>query len=147
MMSPTLAYPASKLAAEKELRDSGLNWSILRFAFVYGDKDGHLEALPRHATHARFHPAKRMSMVHHRDIAAAMKIALSGAMDGHVVNIADEAPASMYELAELVGETMGPSSEPLANPWHLHVDGSLGRQLGFRPSIRTVFQAAEEKLL
>ena len=44
---PKLDYPASKLAAEKELRGSGLNWSILRFPFVYGDGDGHMESLPR----------------------------------------------------------------------------------------------------
>jgi nucleoside-diphosphate-sugar epimerase len=43
---PKMAYPASKLAAENELRESGLNWSIQRFGFVYGDKDGHLEAVP-----------------------------------------------------------------------------------------------------
>ena len=30
---PTLAYPASKLAAENELRSSGLNWTILRLPF------------------------------------------------------------------------------------------------------------------
>jgi len=28
----------------------------------------------------------------------------------------DEAPTSIYELIKLVGETMEPSSEPLANP-------------------------------
>src|SRR3546814_12376456 len=37
--SPTLDYPASKLAAETELRDSGLNWSIPRFGFVYRSED------------------------------------------------------------------------------------------------------------
>ncbi len=36
---PKMAYPASKLAAENELRESGLNWSIQRFGFVYGDKN------------------------------------------------------------------------------------------------------------
>jgi nucleoside-diphosphate-sugar epimerase len=144
---PKHAYPASKIAAEKELRESGLNWSIQRFGFVYGDQDGHLEELPRLAANAKFHPAKTMSMIHHRDIAAAMKLALSGAMDGHIVNITDEAPTSLYELAEVVGETMEPSSEPLGNPWHLHVNGSLARRLGFRPSVRSVYQAAEEQLL
>lgn len=145
--APTLAYPASKLAAEKELRESGLGWSILRFGFVYGDKDGHLESLPRHAAHARFHPAKTMSLIHHRDIAVAMQLALSGVMDGHIVNLTDEAPTSLYELASLVGEPMASSSEPLTNPWHLHVDGSLARQLGFQPSVRTVHQAVAEQLL
>jgi nucleoside-diphosphate-sugar epimerase len=144
---PKMAYPASKLAAEKELRESGLNWSIQRFGFVYGDKDGHLEALPKHAVKARWHPAQKMSMIHHRDIAAAMNLVLTGAMDGRIVNIVDEAPTSIYELVELVGETMEPSSAPLANPWYLHVDSSLARRLGFQPTVRTVYQAVQEKLM
>jgi nucleoside-diphosphate-sugar epimerase len=144
---PKQAYPASKLAAENALRDSGLNWSIQRFGFVYGDADGHLEALPGLVARAKWHPAQRMSLVHHRDIATAMTRALTGAMDGRVVNIVDEAPTSIYELAGLVGEPMAPSSEPLANPWHLHVDGSLARSLGFQPVVRTVYQAVQEGLM
>jgi nucleoside-diphosphate-sugar epimerase len=146
-VKPTLAYPASKLAAETELRASKLNWSILRFAFVYGDKDGHLEALPQRAVSGKWHPAKTMSTIHHRDIANAVQLALTGAMDGRVVNIVDEAPTSIYELAELVGEKLEPSSEPLVNPWHLHVDGSLARSLGFQPVVRTVYQAVRESLM
>jgi UDP-glucose 4-epimerase len=45
-VAPTLSYPASKYEAEKELQSSGLNWGILRFPFIYGDKDGHVEGLP-----------------------------------------------------------------------------------------------------
>jgi UDP-glucose 4-epimerase len=144
---PKMAYPASKLAAENELRESGLNWSILRFGFVYGDKDGHLEALPKRAVDAKWHPAQRMSMIHHRDIATAMRLALTGTMDGRIVNIVDEAPTSFYELVELIGETMNPSSEPLTNPWYFHVDGSLARSLGFQPTVRTVYHALQEKLM
>lgn len=146
-IDPKPAYPASKVAAENELRASGLNWSIQRFAFVYGDSDGHLEMLPRAAIDAGWHPAQKMSMVHHRDIATAMSLALTGAMDGRVVNIADDAPTSIYELVELIGETMEPSSGPLANPWYLHMNGSLARRLGFQPMVRTIHQAVEEKLL
>ena len=144
---PELAYPASKLAAEGELRESGLNWSVQRFGFVYGNGDGHLEALPKQAAGANWHPAQRLSLIHHRDICVAMQLALAGAMDGRIVNIVDEAPTTIYELAELVGETFEPSCAPLINPWRLHVDGSLARQLGFQPSIRSVHQAAQEKLL
>lgn len=144
---PKQAYPASKLAAENELRQSGLNWCIQRFGFVYGDKDGHLEAMPAHAISGKMHPAQKMSLVHHRDIATAMNLALTGAMDGHIVNIADEAPTSLYELLELVGATMESSSEPLANPWHLHMDSSLARRLGFQPTVRTVYQAAQEGIM
>ncbi|MGQ9371213.1 NAD-dependent epimerase/dehydratase family protein [Azospirillum sp. ST 5-10] len=144
---PTLDYPASKLAAENELRSSGLTWAIQRFGFVYGDKDGHLEALPGLVARVNFHPAQRMSMVHHRDVATAVTLALTGAMDGRVVNIADEAPTSIYELAELVGQPIEPSAAPLANPWYIHMDGSLARRLGFQPRVRTVHQAAQENLM
>lgn len=144
---PRQAYPASKLAAENLLRESGLNWSIQRFGFVYGDKDGHLEELPRLVADFKMHPAQRMSVVHHRDIATAMNLALTGAMDGRVVNIADDAPTTIYELVALAGGTMDPSSTPLENPWRLHMDVSLARSLGFQPVVRTVYQAAQEKLM
>lgn len=55
-------------------------------------------------------------MIHHHDGATAMKLALSDAMDGRIVNIADEAPTSIYELVSLVGQSIEPSAEPLANP-------------------------------
>ncbi|MCD2184990.1 NAD-dependent epimerase/dehydratase family protein [Rhizobium sp. GN54] len=144
---PQQAYPASKLAAENALRESGLNWSIQRFGFVYGDKDGHLEALPRLVADFKMHPAQRMSMVHHRDIATAMNLALTGVMDERIVNIADEAPTSIYELVALAGGAMEPSSAPLDNPWRLHVDVSLARRLGFQPVVRTVHQAAQQGLM
>ncbi|WP_422012627.1 NAD-dependent epimerase/dehydratase family protein [Reyranella sp.] len=146
-VEPEQAYPASKVAAEKLLRDSGLNWSILRFPFVYGDGDGHLEMLPRHLEALGFHPAHRMSTIHHRDIATAMKLALAGEFDGRIVNISDEAPTTIYELIGLVGAEMKPSADAMPNPWHLHVDGSLARSLGFRPSVRTVYQAMQEQIL
>ena len=145
--SPTLAYPASKLTAEAELRASGLTFAIQRFGFVYGDGDGHIESLARLAPQAGLHPAQRMSLVHHRDIATAMRLALDGAMDGRIVNIGDDAPTSIYELVELAGGSIEPSSAPLANPWRLHTDGALARRLGFRPVVRTVHQAAEEGIL
>lgn len=146
-VAPQQAYPASKVAAEKELRESGLNWAVLRFPFVYGDGDGHLEALPHYAKAGKWHPAMRMSTVHHRDIATAMTLALAGAMDGHIVNISDDAPTSIYELAQLVGEQLDSSAEPLTNPWYLLTDSSLARSFGFQPVIRTVHQAVQEKIM
>ncbi|MET0338150.1 MAG: NAD(P)-dependent oxidoreductase [Caulobacter sp.] len=147
LVAPQHAYPASKVAAEEALCQSDLNWSILRLPFIYGDGDGHLEALPRHAQEARMHAAKRISTLHHRDIATAIQLALTGVFDKRIVNLADDAPTSIFELIQLVGGTMQESCEPLDNPWHLHVDASLSRRLGFQPTIRTVYQAAQEGLL
>jgi len=146
-LNPQHAYPASKVAAENVLRESGLKWAVLRFPFVYGDGDGHLEELPKHVAAANFHPAMRMSTIHHRDIYTAMKMALDGMLDGRIINISDEAPTSLYELSKIIGQPMTSSSGPLANPWYLHADSSLARSLGFQPSVRTVYQAIEEKIL
>ena len=146
-VAPEHAYPASKIAAEKLLRESGLNWSVLRFPFVYGDRDGHLEDLPKHIVPAKWHPAKKMSTIHHRDIFTAMELALSGKMDGLTLNISDEAPTTVYELVKLVGASLETSSDPLTDPWHLHIDSSLARSIGFQATVRTVYQAANEGIL
>ena len=147
LVTPTLAYPASKVEAEKELRKSGLNWSVLRLAFVYGDEDGHLQSAPGQLAGMKWHPAQRMSLIHHRDIATAVELALTGAMDGRIVNICDEAPTTVYEIAQIVGATYEPSAEPLTNPWKLHMDGTLARSLGFKPKVSTVYQASREDAL
>lgn len=140
----TLAYPASKIEAEKELRASGLNWSILRLPFIYGDGDGHLEAAPALFAEMKWHPAQRLSVAHHADIATAFELALTGAMDGRIVNIADEAPLTAYEIAQIVGYPYESSAEPLTHPWKGQVDVSLARSLGFTPTVLTIYQAIRE---
>ena len=146
-VDPKQAYPASKIAAEKELRESGLNWSVLRLGFVYGDGDEHLASIPKMAPAHKLHPAQTFSMVHQRDVAAAVKLALTGALDRQIVNVTDDAPTSVYEMARVVGATIEPSNEPLSNPWMGRMDGSKLRDLGFRPTIPTVYQAAEAGIL
>jgi len=145
--NPKLAYPASKIAAEEELRQSGLNWSILRLPFVYGDGDGHLASVPELARRFKWHPARAFSLGHQRDVARAVELALTGVMDGRIVNIVDDAPATAYEIASLVGSPIEPSAEPLINPWRGRMDGSRSRALGFHPAIPTVYQAKELGIL
>ncbi|WP_236789328.1 NAD(P)-dependent oxidoreductase [Amycolatopsis sp. GM8] len=140
-------YPATKIVAERLVRESGLAWSVLRFAFVYGDADGHLQSAPQLLGSWDWHPAATMSLIHHRDIATAMLLALTGVMDGRVVNLSDDAPTSVYEIARIVGAEYKESGEPLENPWRGHVDGTLARELGFRPVVRSVHQAAAEGVL
>jgi nucleoside-diphosphate-sugar epimerase len=146
-VNPVRDYPASKVAAEKALRDSGLNWNVLRLGFVYGDGDGHLQSIPDLAARFQWHPAQKLSMIHHRDVDTAVNLALTGALDRRIVNIADEAPISIFEIADLVGAPMAGSSEPLPNPWFGQLDASLARTLGFKPVVQTVHQAAREATL
>jgi UDP-glucose 4-epimerase len=145
--TPSAAYPASKLAAEALLRNSTLTWSILRLPFVYGDGDGHLAMIPTLAPRFGLHPAHTYSVAHHRDIMVAVDIALSGAMDGRIVNITDDRPVTIYEMAELAGEPLEGSKEPLANPWSGRMDPSLAHKLGFRPTVPTIYAAARDGIL
>jgi nucleoside-diphosphate-sugar epimerase len=144
---PTAAYPASKVAAEQLLRSSRLTWTILRLPFVYGDGDGHLASMPTLAGRFGLHPAHTYSVAHHRDIMTAVGLALSGAMDRQIVNIADDAPVTVYEMAQHAGDPIEGSAEPLANPWSGRMDGSLARELGFAPTVPTIHAAAREGLL
>lgn len=146
-VAPTDAYPASKVAAEALLRESGLTWAILRLPFVYGEGDGHIDAIPLLAGRFGLHPAHTYSVAHHRDIAVAFELALSGALDGRIVNITDDAPVTVYELSQYAGDPLPESAEPLAHPWAGRMDGSLARELGFAPTVPTVHAAAREGIL
>ncbi len=145
--TPTAAYPASKLAAEALLRSSGLTWSIVRLPFVYGDGDGHLATMPALASRFGLHPAHTYSVIHQRDVAVVMRLALSGAMDGRVVNATDDAPVTVFEMALLAGEPIEGSAEPLINPWSGRIDSALSRELGFRPTVPTIREAAVDGIL
>lgn len=144
---PSAPYPASKVIAERVLQESALTWSILRFGFVYGDDDGHLQSAPGLLGSWGWHPAATLSLIHHRDIATAVLLALKGAMDRRIVNLRDDAPASVYEIARLVGADFDQSAEPLANPWNGHLDGTLASDLGFSPAVSSMYQAAREGAL
>ncbi|WP_375484061.1 NAD-dependent epimerase/dehydratase family protein [uncultured Jatrophihabitans sp.] len=145
--SPTAAYPASKVAAEQLLRDSGLTWSVLRLPFVYGDGDGHLASLGTLAERFGLHPAHTYSVVHHRDVATVVRLALTGAMDGRIVNVTDDAPATVYEMTALGGNPVATSAEPLEHPWSGRMDGTLVRELGFRATVPTIHAAARDGIL
>ncbi len=127
---------------------SGLTWAILRLPFVYGDGDGHLQSISALAPRFELHPAHAYSVAHHRDVAAAVRLSLSGATDGRVVNVTDDAPAvSVYEMARLAGVPIEGTTDPLTNPWSGHMDGSLARELGFRPTVPTIYAAARDGIL
>ncbi|MBO3095045.1 hypothetical protein [Cellulomonas dongxiuzhuiae] len=61
-----------------------------------------------------------------------------------MVDISDEAPLPVHEMAAIGGATYPPSPEPLDNPWQGQVDLSLARSLGFRPRVAIVPQARRE---
>lgn len=145
--NPSAAYPASKVAAEALLRDSGLTWTVLRLPFVYGDDDGHLASMPTLAARFGLHPAHTYSVAHHRDVAAAVRLALEGNLDGHIANVTDDCPVTVYDMARLAGTPIDGSAAPLTHPWAGRMDSSFLRDKGFRPSVPTIWEAAANGIL
>ncbi len=133
--APTVAYPASKLAAERFLLAmEDLDVRVLRLPFVYGDSDPHIgEAIPMMRG---FPPTQRMSIGHHADVAQAVALLLDASLPAHrVYNVADdEAP----ELATLFASVGAPppdgSNAERAGAFDAVLDGSRIREdLGFKP--------------
>ena len=85
-----------------------------------------------------------LSLIHQRDIATAIELALAGAIGGHIVNIVGEAATTIYEIAGLVGAACEPSGEPVSHPWKGHADRSLARRLGFQPTVPTVYRPSKK---
>jgi nucleoside-diphosphate-sugar epimerase len=133
--SPTVAYPVSKLAAERFLLGiEGLDVRVLRLPFVYGDGDPHIaEVIPLMRS---FPPTQRMSIGHHADVAQAVACLLDSPSPAHrIYNVVDdEAP----ELAVLFASVGAPppdgSDAERARDFDTLLDGRRIRtDLGFKP--------------
>lgn len=74
-------------------------------------------------------------------------LALAGAFDGRIVNVADDSSLSIYEMAQAVGYECDPSAAPLTDPWRGQMDTTFARHLGFVPTVPTVRDAARRHLL
>jgi nucleoside-diphosphate-sugar epimerase len=154
LVSPAAAYPSSKVASEKFLLGMHaarqLDVCILRFVFVYGAGDPHLlEAIP-FFERSNMHPAYRLHMVHHLDIAQAVKLAMGvSAMGGEIYNVADDSPITLQELIRLTGQTakLADPAAPLPNPWSGLVSTGKIRGLGFRPLVPSYYAASDLNIL
>jgi nucleoside-diphosphate-sugar epimerase len=133
--APTVAYPVSKLAAERLLLAiEGLDVRVLRLPFVYGDGDPHIEeVIPMMRG---FPPTQRMSLGHHADVAQAVARLLDAPSPAHrIYNVVDdEAP----DLATLFASVGAPppdgSTAERARPFDALLDGRRIREdLGFQP--------------
>ena len=102
------------------------------------------EALP---LLGQWHPAKRLHMVHHADVAQALlRAAAAAGIDGQIYNVADDAPISLAELRRLNGlpEEASDADATFKNPWELIVDTLRIRdELGFRPIYPSYYAARD----
>lgn len=145
------AYSSSKIAAEQELLNKGLDVRILRLAFVYGDKDPHIEEILPLLKKWNRHSGWRMQMVHHLDVAQGIQLLLTlDGLTGQIYNIADDAPISLYELADSFGKTaemFHAEQSPLADPFEGIIDISKIRKIGYRPLVPSYYVARDLDIL
>ncbi|MEO3404918.1 NAD(P)-dependent oxidoreductase [Mucilaginibacter sp. CAU 1740] len=145
------AYAASKIAAEQQLLKLDLDVRVLRLGFVYGDKDPHIAEIMPVLKNWKRHPGSRMHMVHHLDVAQGLFMLLEQkGLNGEIFNIVDDAPISLFELADSVGkaaEVFDGEQGPLADPFEGIIDSSKIRKYGFRPLVPSFFVARDLDIL
>lgn len=150
------AYSSSKIAAERELigmqQNKGFDVRILRLGFVYGDKDPHIAEIIPYIKKLNMHSGSRMHMVHHLDVAQALVLLLTiEGLDGEIFNVADDAPITLYELADSVGKAADTFEEIeglLKDPFQGVQDISkLRRKTGFRPLVPSYYVARDLDIL
>ncbi|GIP25659.1 hypothetical protein J23TS9_07890 [Paenibacillus sp. J23TS9] len=149
-LRPAFPYPQTKAAAEKDLllmhHEQGLGLRIVRFAFVYGERDPHIsEFLP---IMSKWNPAKRLHMVHHADVGQALLLATTTPdIDGSIYNVADDSPITVSELVQLHGfphqELVGALQQEF-NPWDMIVDTTrIRNELNYRPIFPSFYTARD----
>ena len=151
-----MPYPASKIAAEKDLLELNatgkIDVRIIRFGFVYGDRDTHLQDYFSLIPIFRVHPGARLHLVHHLDIAQALFLLMNTEeMNGEIFNIADDAPITYYEIAKILGQHETIFNYPYElpnNPFQAIMDTSkIRRVLGFQPLVPSLFYAKKMGIL
>ncbi|HEY4334925.1 MAG TPA: NAD(P)-dependent oxidoreductase [Puia sp.] len=150
------AYSSSKIAAEQELlslhKNNGFDVRVLRLGFVYGDKDPHIEEILPLLKKMKRHSGSRMHMVHHLDVAQALLLLLhTDGLDGETFNLADDAPITLYELADSFGrakDVFEAEEGALGDPFEGIMDISkLRKTTGFRPLVPSYYVARDLGIL
>ncbi|KRE82472.1 epimerase [Paenibacillus sp. Soil766] len=149
-LQPAHPYPQTKKIAEEALRklqrEKGLGLRIVRLAFVYGEGDPHItEFLPMMS---KWHPAKRLHMIHHADVSQALLLAAtSPSIDGGIYNVADDSPITVAELFQLHHQSERLEAEAAQqpfNPWDMIVNTTRIRdELNYRPIYPSFYTARD----
>ncbi|MDR3600719.1 MAG: NAD(P)-dependent oxidoreductase [Desulfosporosinus sp.] len=150
LMPAKLIYPKTKIDAEEGLltlnREQGLDIRTLRLAFVYGDRDPHIEEILPYMIN--WNPLKQLSLIHHEDISQALLLAASvPGIGGRIYNVADDKPITIGELFQLYGGSeQVPTKDGwlMSNLWELTVDTErIRNELNFHPKYPSIYTARD----
>ncbi len=154
VLQPVLPYPKTKVAAEQALfklhREDSLDLRILRFAFVYGDHDSHIEEFS--PIMSKWNPSLQMSLVHHEDVCQALMLAaITQNVDSRVYNVADDTPITIGELLKLNGSSeQVPPNEgwPSFSPCDMILDTAcIKNELNFHSQYPSFYTAMDKRAL
>lgn len=137
-LNPAMLYPQTKVAAENELlklqQEQGLDLRIVRFAFVYGDKDPHIEEFA--PMMKQWNPKQSFSLIHHDDICQSLLLAAKiDNIASHIYNVADEKPTTVEELLTLnkIENDTPLADVPEADPFGMILNtAKIKTELGFQ---------------
>ena len=149
---PITPYGVSKLAGESAVRDvSGLRWTILRPASVYGPRDRGFITLFRLAQRGIFlttsTPSTAYTLVHVDDVARAIEVAADPDTPCHEVFFVGHAQHASEQdmwrtLARLFNRRYRPVGVPRALVWMWALAGDLGGFVGV-PAAMTLSRLRE----
>ena len=124
--TPITGYGASKLEAEAVLRGlSGLRWTMVRPAAVYGPRDRQFLPLFQAARRGLFlrlpnAAAFSLTLVHVDDVSRAIeRVCGSADVDGETLFVGHPAPASIDDLLRTLALTFNRTYRPLPVPFAL----------------------------
>ncbi|NLO40826.1 MAG: NAD(P)H-binding protein [Ruminiclostridium sp.] len=114
-------YAASKLAAEQEIRDSGLEYMILRPSLVFKGRTGSLGKIIRYAEKLPFVPVfgsgkAKEQPIHLNELTALTIAAIKEFKPGLTIYAAGKEALSFRQLVKTIGHSMGKKSRVLPIP-------------------------------
>jgi nucleoside-diphosphate-sugar epimerase len=131
----------SAIRMEQLVRDSGLDWTILRGGLFYGPGTGREDRWWQSARQGRLivpgDGSDLVSLIHVLDMARAVVAATEQAPANSIYNIADDEPVRVRELFRYVAAQAGQATPPEGGPRFLPSLGVRNLkaqiQLGWRP--------------
>lgn len=136
--APCSVYGASKLAAEREVREGCERpWVILRPAAVYGPRDREFLPLFRLASRG-WAPVfgggrQQLSLVYVKDLAQTVWNALTqDAVRGETLHVAAPGPVTTRELVLAIGDALGRRVRCVALPWLVLRAAAVGQGIAGR---------------
>ena len=114
-LEPVTASGRARLVAEQALASAAVSWTALRVAGIYGPDRGLAQRIRDGSYRIVGDGSLHVSRIHVADLVTAIIAAGEGAIDGYI-NVADDDPSPIGEVADAVAHRLGRPSPPRVAP-------------------------------